>query len=393
MAAGHRRRTPGQRVRDVLVHLQRDRLVVQRPHGGGVVEGIAQPNLVDRFREPIDERVLETALHEDPLARCAALPCAEEAADDHALDRAIDVGVLEDHDRAVATELQHDVLAGGTSRHRAPGLGRADEADAGDQRVAGDLVAHHRPRAGHEVDRARWQIGFGQALHELHGDRRGRRGGSPNDGIAAGQRRGDHLGGHRQGPVPRCDHPVDPPRDAEGEDELVLAHRGDDIGLEPLDVLGGDPEVLDRLTHLADRFRFVRLALVEAQPVGQVLAVALHRLRNPMEQGRSVEGTEPCHRRSRLVCRLDGARGIGARPFGEGGDHLTGRRADGVEGLTTFGPDPSPADEHLECLRFLDDFHECGQPPQTLACSIASLRTSMKVLSCSSTAESIPGSL
>src|SRR6266852_8178151 len=81
-----------------------------------------------------------------------------------------------------------------------------------------------------------------------------------------------------------------------------------------------------------------------------------------MEEGRAVEGAEPRHGCPRLVRRLNGACGVGPGPFWQRGDELTGRRADGVEGLTAFRVDPSPAHEHLEGLRFLDDFHGSGQP-------------------------------
>ena len=70
-----------------------------------------------------DEAILNIALDEDPLAGRAALASAKEAADDHAFDGAVEVGVFEDHDRAVAAQLQHDMLAGRSPRHRASGFG------------------------------------------------------------------------------------------------------------------------------------------------------------------------------------------------------------------------------------------------------------------------------
>ena len=49
--------------------------------------------------------------------------------------------------------------------------------------------------------------------------------------------------------------------------------------------------------------------------MGEVVAVALHRLCHPMQQSGAVEGAEPRHRGPRPVRRLDGTRGIGPGPF------------------------------------------------------------------------------
>ena len=105
------------------------------------VERVAEAQRSSGVLEPGHELVVDRLLDQDPLAGGAALAGAQVAADDRAFDRAVDVGVGEDHHRAVAAELEHHVLAGRASRDRCAGLGRADEADAVDQRVAGDLVA------------------------------------------------------------------------------------------------------------------------------------------------------------------------------------------------------------------------------------------------------------
>src|ERR1700730_5530580 len=102
MAAGNDVRALREGGGDMFVHLGGDALVVQRAHRRGIVEGIAEPDLVDRTGEPVDKGILEIALDQDPLAGGATLSGAEEAADDNALDRAVGGGVVEDDDRAVA---------------------------------------------------------------------------------------------------------------------------------------------------------------------------------------------------------------------------------------------------------------------------------------------------
>ena len=355
----------------MLVHLLGDAFVVERPHRGVVVQWIAQFDRGHCRRQLCQECVLNPALNEDALPRCTTLPGAKEAAGNRSFRGAAQVRILEDHDRAVAAQLQHHVLAGGPPGDRSAGFGRADEADAGHQRMACDLIADHRAGAGHQVHGACREVGLGQALHQLHTDRRRRTGRRPDDGIAPGERRGDELGRHRQRPVPRGDHAVDAPGNPQGKDQLILGHRRDDIGLQAFDVFGGDSEILDGFADFAERFRLVRLPLVEAEPSGQLLAPLLHDVGHPVQQGRPLEGAEPGHRRPCPVRRLDGARGISPGAFRQGGDHLAGRRAYRLEGGFAFRVDPPAAHEHLERRGFFDDLHRAPPDPASTGSSLS----------------------
>ena len=102
---------------------------------------------VDRARQQLDELVPHRAVHEDPLAGGAALARAQVAGGQRRLDRGLDVGVVHHHQRSVAAHLEQRRLARGRLRDEPAGRGRADERDAVGARVAGDLVADHRPRA------------------------------------------------------------------------------------------------------------------------------------------------------------------------------------------------------------------------------------------------------
>src|SRR6266545_7866228 len=153
LAAGDQRRAPLQRVADVPLGLGGGGLVVEGSHGGGVVEGVAEADpLGDRGGQARQVVVLDLVLDEDPLAGRAALPGVQEARLQGGVDRPVEVGVLHDHQRAVAAHLQQQLLAGGAPRHLVAGGDRADEPDRLGARVGGQLVADDRAVPGDQVD-------------------------------------------------------------------------------------------------------------------------------------------------------------------------------------------------------------------------------------------------
>ena len=254
LTAVHRLRAALERVGDVLVHLRRHAFVVEGAHRRRLREGVTEEDtLHDEPRELRDELLAHVAVDEQALAGRAALAGAEEAGGHGRLGCEVEVGVVEDDDRAVAAELEHRRLAGGRLGHAPPGLGRADEADPVRARVARDLVADDRARPGDEVEDPRRQVGLDHALCEGDaGDGGGRRG-RPHHGVSAGECGGDQLGRHRVRPVPGRDHADDPARSAQEEDTLARGGRVGEAPLEPLRVLGGAAPVLDELLDLVAR--------------------------------------------------------------------------------------------------------------------------------------------
>ena len=79
--------------------------------------------------------------------------------------------------------------------------------------------------AGDDVDHAGWQSGFGAEASESEGCERCGGVGFKDDGIAAGQRRGEFPGGHQQGEIPWNDLTADAYRlwlaSGKGEVEFV----------------------------------------------------------------------------------------------------------------------------------------------------------------------------
>ena len=166
-------------------------------------------------RELLDELVADRAMDKQALAGRAALTRAQEAGCQRRLDRGVEVGVVEHDQRPITAHLEQGRLARGGLCDATARRGGADERHPVGAGIAGDLVPDDRPRAGDQVEHSRREIRLGDASGQRHGAHGRRRGGRPDHRVAAGQRRGDQLGGHRVGPVPRTDHPTRPRAGAE----------------------------------------------------------------------------------------------------------------------------------------------------------------------------------
>jgi len=112
------------------------------------------------MRAQLSEQPLGDALvHEQPRPRAAHLPLVEPDRVDHALDHAVQVGVLEHDERALPAELERESLPG--ARRPAPDgppdLGRAGERDLVDVGMLDDQLAgaavtrHHVQHAGRDA--------------------------------------------------------------------------------------------------------------------------------------------------------------------------------------------------------------------------------------------------
>ena len=210
-------------------------------------------------------------VHENALGRAADLARAEEAAEDRALRGARQVGVLADDDGAVPARLDERALEPCGADDLLRGRMRADEADPVDSRMRDQPLAD-LAAAVDDVDDAVGQPGVGHDLHEVrHRERRPLRR-LDHDRVAGRDARRDQLDRDQRGEVPGRDRRVDAVRLAEGEDPLVRIARRDDRRLHPLHVLGGDAEVLGRLVDVGQRLALVRLALLERELAGKVLA-------------------------------------------------------------------------------------------------------------------------
>ena len=182
---------------------------------GRLVQGIADPEL-RHPRPQLRVKCVRDALGRQQARPSAAdLPLVEPDRVDDALDRAVDIGVLEHDEGRLAAELERQLLA--CSRGRladgAADLGRAGEGDLVDA-LLGDERRPGRAVSGDDVDDARRQPRLDADFGE--GERGQRRifGGLQNDRVARGERGGDLPGEHEKREVPRDDLPADADRHA-----------------------------------------------------------------------------------------------------------------------------------------------------------------------------------
>ena len=313
-----------------------------------VVEGIAEQDLLGHApRELLDVLVAHGAVDEDALAGGAALPGAQVARGERRLDRGVDVGVVHDDDRAVAAHLQQRDLARRRLGDEAPGRRRADEGDGVHAGVARDLVAHDGPGAGHEVEHAGRHVGFGDAAGQGDGADGGRRRGRPHHRVAARQRGRDQLGGHGVGPVPRADDADDAERPAHEHHPLAGRERVGQLAAQALGVLGRHPPVVDELLDLAVGLGGQRLALVERERAGELVAARLDGVADRVHARRAIERGEARPGVGGPPGGLDGRARVIAIALRHGADDLAGRGAGRLVGLARSAGSPRPVHEHL----------------------------------------------
>src|SRR5690606_13349221 len=129
-------------LRDGLVdpRLDADRrvLVDHRPDVDALLERIADAARLDLRQQLLGEGLLDASLDEDALHADAVLPAVDDAAANAARRRVVEIGVLGDDHRAVAAELERDLLAPGDVLDVPADLRATGEAD---HREA--FVAHH----------------------------------------------------------------------------------------------------------------------------------------------------------------------------------------------------------------------------------------------------------
>ena len=106
-------------------------------------------------------------VHEEELARSAALSGAQEGRRHRGLHRLIDVRVVEHDQWPVPAHLEEERLAGRPLRDLVAGLRRADESDRVGARARDDLVSDDAARPGDQVEHSHGQLGIDDALGQL----------------------------------------------------------------------------------------------------------------------------------------------------------------------------------------------------------------------------------
>src|SRR5262249_50895824 len=140
----------------------------------GTLAGREVHRVADRERlrpldEPLDDRVVLRLGDEEPRPRLARLSLVEEAAEERAVDRHLEVGVVEDDVGRLAAQLEGHLLDGaGSELLNAPAdLRRAGERDLVDERARAQLLAALGAAPVDDVDDALREIGLVDDLREL----------------------------------------------------------------------------------------------------------------------------------------------------------------------------------------------------------------------------------
>ena len=187
LAPGHHIRAGGDGLIHVLAHLGRDLRVVERPHRDALMQRVAKDVVARMSCDALGQLVGDAFVGQHAAGRGADLSSIRESAVGRGGRRALEVGVLEHEQRAIAAEFEQHGLAGAALRDAPPGRRTAGEADPRCVGMRDDLVADDRPFADHEIeDASRKACGLDRS-HELDGGHRSRRRRNPHDCVAGGE--------------------------------------------------------------------------------------------------------------------------------------------------------------------------------------------------------------
>ena len=300
---------------------------------------------------------MHAGLDEDPAARAAVLAGVVEDRIRRFGGPALQVGIGEDDVRALAAQLQADLLDGGRGQPHdlLPGGRLAGEGDLADARVRRQGRAGRAARPGDHVDHAGRDAGLQRQLAQANGGQRRIAGGLEDRRIAGRQRGAKLPRGHVEREVPGHDQAADTDRLTQREVKAGSADR-DRLAKE---LVGGAGVVVE---DQADGEGLAagaldRLADVGRLQLGQLLHVGLDQAGVLGQRPAALGGGPRCPALRVLERPLGGLH----RPIHvlrsaqrRGGDHLAGGRVGNVEGLSVGGVDLLAANDHLHVARGSD---------------------------------------
>ena len=164
--------------------------------------------------QQLHEAVVDRLVHELSGSGLAGLPAHQQEPEQGAVDRQLEVGVVEHDVGALAAEFQGDLLdvAGGRPRHGPADLRRPGERDLADVPVLGEPRADDRTGTGDDVEYARGKADFVCRPGQFEQGQRRLIVRFQHDRVACGQRRTQLPDCEEQREVPRHDARADPDR-------------------------------------------------------------------------------------------------------------------------------------------------------------------------------------
>src|SRR5690606_2026345 len=236
---------------DVLLDLGDSLAIDQRTGGGAVFQAVTNLQLGHCGGQLLGERVVDAVLYVDTVGADACLAIVAVLGDDRALDRLVQVGVVEHDERGVATQFQGNLLdvLGAFFHQLATDFGRAGEGQLAYQGVAGQLAADFASAAGNHAQHASRDAGAVGQLDQGQGGVRGLRSRLEHHGAASGQGRAGFTGDHGGREVPRGDGRGNADRLLDDDQAFIWLMPRDGV---TVDALGFFGEPLDERGSIGD---------------------------------------------------------------------------------------------------------------------------------------------
>ncbi|MDR8771122.1 hypothetical protein FEP92_01500 [Burkholderia multivorans] len=320
----------------------------QRTHLGVRVQRIADADRRSQRHEALEERVCDTLVQDQTRTCDASLPLVAEDRPRGAVDRGVEVRIVEYDVRALAAQLQLQALQVALRCVDDPAArrGRTGERDLADPGVFGEPLAGGVSIAGHDIDDAGRKSDLGHQLDDPQRRQRRDLRRFQHDRVAGGQRRAHLPAREHQREIPRHDLPDYADRRA----LHIVEEARFDRNHRALQLVGHPAEVAKarcRARHVERPGIADRVSGIQRFELGEFLGIRLDRIRQTQQQPAALG------RRQRRPFRKRARRGFDRRVHvrgGGGGDFRDQRavvRIEHVDRAAVDGVDEAPVDEEL----------------------------------------------
>jgi len=308
----------------------------------GQADGDAGPGVLRQRR---DEVVVDPRTGDDSRGRGAVLSGVEVAGGGDGLDGGLQIRVVEDDDRRLATELEVDPLeiTGGALGHLHAGPNRAGDRDHCRRLVLDDgtsgvaVAGHHVERPGRKElggDLRKQQGGLGRGVARLE-----------DDGVSGGQRWSDLPDGHHHRVVPGRDLPDHADRLATDPRRVALHVLTGRAALQDPGGTGEEPDLVNHRWQLFAGRERVRLAGVLRFQVHELISAGLDGISKLQQRPLPLAGRRVTPHLEGRGSRRIGTVHLSGRGQRRPGNHLRGHRADDVRAGVAIWLDVVAVDE------------------------------------------------
>ena len=321
-------------------------LVDQRANIHVAVNAVTDGHFVDPLGKFFTKGIGHFLMHEDPVGTDTGLATTTELVGDEVVRRGVQIGVVEDDERRVATQFQGQFLdlLGGVDDQLAAHFCGARKAEHGYIRAFAECLPDDTGLAHHQVHHAvrHVRVLVHQTKQGNHGQR-GFTGWLDHRRTASGQSRRQLLGNHANGEVPGRDQASDTDGPVVNRPGAVFRFLGNGVRVQGLDVLGAVIEEPGGIIYLALGL-LQRFAMFHAQNPTDFFLVGLERVPyvfQPLAAG--LDAVRTCKPKRRLA-RCDGSVHFLFRHGCDLGDHLARCRVINIEGVAMLIVSPATTD-------------------------------------------------